>query len=158
MNNVQRFLLGGAGHGLSARAPLPGSAPVSEKRVGLSRGPRPHGYGCLMAQPWLETDAIEAFPPVGIVRDANQAFPSCRQGLDLTSRAGCFHPNRVRSPSVGNPISRAVRLRTMETSGLAHDVSGTGRQIPGRTMQPITTMMPVRQCGHSCNDFPVSTS
>jgi hypothetical protein len=111
-----------------------------------------------MARPWLETDAIEAFAPAGIIRDANQAFPSYWQGLDLTSRAGCFHPNRVRSPGVGNPISRAVRLRVMEMSILAHDVSGTGRQISGRAMHPITTMMPVRQCGHSCNDFPVSTS
>ena len=131
---------------------------MSEKRVGLSRGPGPHGYGRLIAPARLTAYAIEAFQPTGTIRDANQAFPGCQRDLDLTSWAVRWHPNRVRGPSVVNPISRAVRLRAMETSIQAHDVSGTGRQISGRAMQPITAMMPVRQCGHSRNDCPVSTS
>jgi hypothetical protein len=106
----------------------------------------------------LETLAIEAFRPAGTRRDANQALPSCRQGLDLTGWAGRLHANRERGPSVGNPIFQAVRLCAEQTSWRAHDVSGTGRQISGRAMQPITTMMPVRQCGHSRNDCPVITS
>jgi hypothetical protein len=39
-----------------------------------------------------------------------------------------------------------------------HDVSGAGWQTVGRVMQATTTMMPVRQCGHSRRDRPVSAS
>jgi hypothetical protein len=144
--------------GLSARALLLGAAPVSEKRVGLSRRAGAQDYGRLMAPARLETFAIEAFRPAGTIRDANQALPSCQQGPDLTGWAGRVHANGERGPSAGNPIFQAVRLRAERTSWRAHDVSGTGRQTSGRAMQPITTMMPVRQCGHSRNDCPVITS
>jgi hypothetical protein len=54
-------------------------------------------------------------------------------------------PARLRSPpSVGSPISPAVRLRVGGTLLPGHhDVSGTDRQTLGRVMQSITTMMPV---------------
>jgi hypothetical protein len=111
-----------------------------------------------MARGWLKACAIEAFRRAGITWDADQSVYGGQQRLDLTSWAGRFHPNHAHRPRVGNPVSRAVHLSTMETWWRAHDVSGTGRQISGRAMQPITTMMPVRQCGHSRNDCPVSTS
>jgi hypothetical protein len=135
-----------------------GAAPVSEKRVGLSRRAGFQAYGRLLASARLEAPAIEVSGSTGTVQDANQALPLCRQGLDLAGWAGHLHPNRACDASISNPIFRAVRLRAEQTSWRAHDVSGTGRQISGRAMQPITTMMPVRQCGHSRNDCPVSTS
>jgi hypothetical protein len=144
--------------GLSAKALLLGAAPVSEKRVGLSRRAGAQGYGRLMAPDRLETFAIEAFRPAGTIRDASLVAPSCWQGLDLTGWAGRLQPNRAPGPSVGNPIFEAVRLRAEQTSWWAHDVSGMGRQTSGRAMQSITTMMPVRQCGHWRNDCPVITS
>jgi hypothetical protein len=60
--------------------------------------------------------------------------------------------------SIPNPIWRTIRLRALGTKVLGHDVFGTGWQIPGRAMQPVTTMTPVWQCGHSRNDRPVSAS
>jgi hypothetical protein len=43
--NVQRFLLGGAAHRSFRGASQLEVAPVSEKRVGLSRSPDHSGYG-----------------------------------------------------------------------------------------------------------------
>src|SRR5271169_952439 len=44
-HNVQRFLLGGAAHRPLRESSTVGSAPVSEKRVGLSRPWCRQGYG-----------------------------------------------------------------------------------------------------------------
>jgi hypothetical protein len=60
--------------------------------------------------------------------------------------------------SVATPIWRALRGHAAGTPILYHDVSRTGWRILGRAMQSITTMMPVWQCGHSRNDWPVSAS
>ena len=63
-----------------------------------------------------------------------------------------------RGASVATPIWRAVRPHAVGTPIPGHDVSGTGWQILGGAIQSITTMMPVWQCGHSRNDWPVSAS
>jgi hypothetical protein len=60
--------------------------------------------------------------------------------------------------SVATPIWRVLRDHAARRLILGHDVSRTGWQIMGRAMQSITTMMPVWQCGHSRNDWPVSAS
>ena len=66
---------------------------------------------------------------------------------------GTVHGASIRIPSL-----RACWLGAVGTSLRGHDVSGTGWPMPGRAMQPITTMTPVRQCGHSRKDRPVSAS
>jgi hypothetical protein len=43
--NVERFSLGGAAHRRSREGPTAGSAPVSEKRIGLSRSPVARAMG-----------------------------------------------------------------------------------------------------------------
>ena len=63
-----------------------------------------------------------------------------------------------RCTSAPNPTRRVVRLCPVGTPIPGHDVSGTGRQTLGGAMQSVTTMMPVRQCGHSRNDCPVNAS
>jgi hypothetical protein len=45
IGNEERFSLGGAAHGSAWRGSRTGSAPVSEKRVGLNRSPRRWSYG-----------------------------------------------------------------------------------------------------------------
>ena len=55
-------------------------------------------------------------------------------------------------------VPQALYFRTIGTSVQGHDVSGIGRQTVNRGMVSITTMTPVRQCGHSRNDRPVSAS
>jgi len=56
------------------------------------------------------------------------------------------------------PISGAFRRNTIGTPGPDHDVSGTNWRTRGRVTLSITTMMPVRQWGHSHKDRPVSAS
>jgi hypothetical protein len=51
-----------------------------------------------------------------------------------------------------------MQYRVVETSVRGHDVSGIGWQTVGRTMQPITTMVPVWQHGHARRERPVSAS
>jgi hypothetical protein len=63
-----------------------------------------------------------------------------------------------RGASVATPIRRALRGQAAGTPIPDHDVSGVGWQILGRAMQSITTMVPVWQCGHTRNDWPVSAS
>jgi hypothetical protein len=62
-----------------------------------------------------------------------------------------------RGASVHRPPWRAIGLRAVGTPVRGH-VSGTGWQIFDAAIQSITTMMPVWQCGHSRNDWPVSAS
>jgi hypothetical protein len=56
-----------------------------------------------------------------------------------------------RGHGIPAPIWRALRLRAVGTPIWGHDVSGAGWQTAGR-------VMPVRQCGHSRRDRPVSAS
>jgi hypothetical protein len=55
-------------------------------------------------------------------------------------------------------VLQARYFRTVGTSIQGHDVSETAWQTVNRAIESITTMMPVRQCGHSRNDRPVSAS
>ena len=59
-DNEERFSLGGAAHEPSAGAPKPGAAPVSEKRIGLSRSPRRRAMGVEWRWPFCWS-AIGAF-------------------------------------------------------------------------------------------------
>jgi transposase InsO family protein len=61
-------------------APLPESAPVSEKRVGLSRCPGRRGYGRLMAPHRLEVRTIGGF------RQASRKLSGCQPGVRVVSR------------------------------------------------------------------------
>ena len=49
------------------------------------------------------------------------------------------------------PIGRVAQLYMAGVPVGDHEVSGIDWQMPGRAMQPITTIMPVRQCGHWCS-------
>ena len=53
-------------------------------------------------------------------------------------------------------VLQALCFRTVGTSIQGHDVSRTGWQTVKRAIESITTMTPVRQCGHSRNDRPVN--
>ena len=94
---------------------------------------------------------------VGTFRDIHRAFELSAEA----ARDPCAAHRRADDPggpSVPAPIWRAVLLCAIWEAGWAHDVSGSDWQILARAMQPITTMMPVWQCGHSRNECPVNTS
>jgi hypothetical protein len=78
--------------------------------------------------------------------------------LDLAISAPRRRADDRRGASVHILIRQMVRLRADGTSMQDHDVSGIGWQTVNRAIESITTMMPVRQCGHSRNDRPVSAS
>jgi hypothetical protein len=78
--------------------------------------------------------------------------------LGLTVLTISRHPSGCRWTSRPIPIWRALRAHAVGALIQGHDVSGTARQTLGRAMQSTTTMMPVRQCGHSRSDCPVSAS
>jgi len=84
--------------------------------------------------------------------------PNDQRSLDLAIWPLFRRTESIRGPNVPTPIWRVVRLDAGGTSIWGHDVSGTGRQTFGLSMQSITTMMPVWQCGHARNDRPVSAS
>ena len=144
---------------LRAKARRLETAPVSEKRVGLSRCPRRPSYGRLMVVDRLEVRAI------GFLRLAGWPISGPPPGFRV-ARGGCAGPlrraparRRPRRPERPGPdLAGGPALRDVEASDWAHDVSGTDWQILALSMQPITTMMPVWQCGHSRNECPVSTS
>jgi hypothetical protein len=64
----------------------------------------------------------------------------------------------LRAASFPDPGSRGLRLRAVGTPVSGHDVSGISWQSLGRLTQPITTMLPAWQHGHSLKDRPVSAS
>src|SRR5450631_4019651 len=68
------------------------------------------------------------------------------------------HANSSRGASGRALIRQVVHLLADGTSMWDHDVSGAGWQTVNRGTESITTMMPVRQCGHSRKDRPVTTS
>jgi len=84
--------------------------------------------------------------------------PNDRHSLDLATWRWFRRSGSLRGASVPTLVWRSIRRRAVGTSIPGHDVSGTGRQTLGRAMQPITTIMPVWQCGHARNDRPVSAS
>jgi hypothetical protein len=83
---------------------------------------------------------------------------SGRHRLDLAILSVFGAARGRRSPSVSTPIRRVVWRHAVGQLIADHDVSGTGWQTLGRAMQSITTMVPVWQCGHARNDWPVSAS
>jgi hypothetical protein len=89
---------------------------ASARARSASRRAGAQGYGRFMGPARFEAFAIQACRSAGTIPNANQALPSCQQGLDLTGWAVRSHPNRERGPSVGNPIFQAVRLRAEQTS------------------------------------------
>ena len=134
----------------------PGSAPVREKRVGLSRGPHRRLWA-FNGPRWYRSVPLRGVAAGRVGAFATATRPAiCQLGLDLSGWAGRWDRNGARGPSVRTPMPRTVRLHAVATSIRAHDVFGTSTQLSGRATHPITTMMPVRQCGHSRNDCPVS--
>jgi hypothetical protein len=81
-----------------------------------------------------------------------------QHGRDVTIWPLHRRLDALRAASFPDPASRGLRLRAVGTPVSDHDVSGTGWQSLGRLTQPITTMMPVWQHGHSLKDRPVSAS
>jgi hypothetical protein len=53
------------------------------------------------------------------------------------------HRMVLHDTSIPGPISRELWHGAVGTLISGHDVSGAGRQTPGRVTRPITTMMPV---------------
>jgi len=142
----------------AAGIPVLESAPVSEKRVGLTRSPCRRGYGhCMLPDP---LPMLHRSIPDGSSKPRTAAiWPSGHpHGLNLIASALCGRTGGCRSSSVSAPTKRATRLHAVGALIPGHDVFGTGWQILGRAMQSITTMVPVRQCGHTRNDRPVSAS
>lgn len=86
-------------------------------------------------RPWIDQHGVQ-FATSSLRRDANE--PRGTSGRVL--------------------VVQALWLRTAGTSIQGHDVSGAGWQTVNRVMVSITTMTPVRQCGHSRNDRPVNAS
>jgi hypothetical protein len=144
---------------LSRRAPQPGSAPVSEKRVGLSRCPRRPGYGRLIALDRLAVRAIGGFPFGGLAPfGTSTGLSSCQRRLRPTLAPRTDAP-ATQAAQASRPRSGGwFRFVRFGRSVWAHDVSGTDWQILALSMQPMTTIMPVWQCGHSRNECPVSIS
>ena len=91
------------------------------------------------------------------IRRAKRAFERCHS-RDLAALPPFSAIRGRRGTSVATPIRRALRGQAAGAPVLDHDVSGAGWQIFGRAMQSITTMMPVWQCGHVRNDWPVNAS
>ncbi len=87
----------------------------------------------------------------------NQPLSDCHS-RDLAALPPFSAIRGRRGTSVATPIRRALRGQAAGAPVLDHDVSGAGWQIFGRAMQSITTMMPVWQCGHARNDWPVNAS
>jgi hypothetical protein len=83
---------------------------------------------------------------------------SGRDNPSLTAWLLSMRVDGPRGHSVPTPIWGALRLRAVRTPIPGHDVSGPVSQTVSRTMQPITTIMPLLQCGHWRRDRPVSAS
>ena len=98
---------------------------------------------------------------VDILKRIGQAFAtpnepsSDRHSRDLSAWPPFSDVRGGRGASVLIPPWRTTRAIRAPIRG---HVSGTGWQILGAAIQSITTMMPVWQCGHSRNDWPVSAS
>jgi hypothetical protein len=63
--------------------------------------------------------------------------------IDLTIWPSRRNADGRRGAGVPTPAWRALRLGAAEVWILGHDVSEIGSQTLGRTMLPITTMVPV---------------
>jgi hypothetical protein len=86
-------------------------------------------------RPWIDQHCVE-FATSSLRRDANSPLGASDRAL----------------------FPQALYFRADGTSIQGHDVSGIAWQTVNRAMEAITTITPVRQCGHSRNDRPVSAS
>ena len=104
-------------------------------------------------------------PPTGHTKGQRAGIGRAKPAFERLSQpgSGCFAPvqrhpwpsrRKRRHPDPGGRFA----VSAVGTSIPDHDVSGAGWQILGRAMQSITTMMPVWQCGHTRNDWPVNAS
>ena len=131
---------------------------MSVKRVELNR-PRPSGLWAENGPGFLSQahhgDVFgDDWEPIAAATRRSNRQPS----PDLTPCPLCRHPIVLHDTSIPDPISREFRHGAVGTLVSGHEVSGAGWQTPGRVMQPTTTMMPVRQCGHCLKDRPVRAS
>ena len=83
---------------------------------------------------------------------------SAQNSLEVDVRPVFGHASGPDGHSIPIPIWRVVQPRGIGAVVLDHEVSGTDVQSVGLGIVSITAMMPVRQCGHSRNDRPVSAS
>jgi hypothetical protein len=93
-----------------------------------------------------------------VERAAQTASPNGQYTLELRVEPLFGRRRTALGATILAPICRTIRPRALGTKELGHDVSGTGWQTSGRRTQPMTTMTPVRQCGHSRKDRPVNAS
>jgi hypothetical protein len=63
---------------------------------------------------------------------------------------------KARDASILGLVWQTIWFGALGPQELDHDVSGTVWQILAGAMLLITTIMPVRQCGHSLRDRPLS--
>ncbi len=158
-DNVQRFSLGGAAH--------------RTRREGSAAGDRAGKRKTCWTKPLAQAPGLWAFnEPGSLVRahDWGFRFGGLAPFGTSTGLSSCQRRRRV-TPALrtGAPTTQAAQASRPRSGGRfcfarfgrpvgAHDVSGSDWQILARAMQPITTMMPVWQCGHSRNECPVSAS
>ena len=159
LDNVQRFSLGGAAH--------------RTRREGSAAGDRAGKRKTCWTKPLAQAPGLWAFnEPGSLVRahDWGFRFGGLAPFGTSTGPSSCQRRRRV-TPALrtGAPTTQAAQASRPRSGGRfgfarfgrsvgAHDVSGSDWQILARAMQPITTMMPVWQCGHSRNECPVSAS
>ena len=111
----------------SARGLCSWSAPVSKKRLGLSRSPRRQGYGRCLPQEIL-TMHYRSIPASGL--QARTVAVGCSRdplGLDLTFLTLVGRTCGWLGPSVGVPIWQVVWLHAVRALIPGHDVSRIGR-------------------------------
>jgi hypothetical protein len=159
-DNVERFSLGGAAHELQSEGTAAGVRAGKRKTCWAKPLPQAPGlWAFLIALDRLAVRAIGGFPFGGLAPfGTSTGLSSCPRRLRLTL-----------APRTGAPTTQAAQASRPRSGGRfcfarfgrsvwAHDVSGTDWQILALSMQPVTTIMPVWQCGHSRNECPVSTS
>jgi hypothetical protein len=100
------------------------------------------------------TLCLDALPRRGEVSWVSAAVPIEVPDDRCCSHLGILPLFRLRKRHLGPsfPVAtwRGFQLWVVGPPVLGHDVSGIGWQTVKRAVEPITTMTPVRQYGHSC--------
>jgi hypothetical protein len=133
----------------SSRAPRYGSAPVREKRVGLSRSPGHRGYGhfkrwhCFLERRWRGRPHLSCDRKVHPAALAAPTQPSCDRDGRLLAWWPTFHRGVPRfGTRIPIPIWRVLHSHVVGIPARDHDVSQRW-QTMRLGMQSTTTMMPV---------------